>query len=152
MAQIGKQNLYEHSIGVPLIFAGPGLPKGKKNNALCHLHDIFPTLCDLAGLNTPETVTSKSLAPLIHKEVESLYDTQFYAYTKSQRAVRKDNWKLIRYNIKDTQTTQLFDLSQDPLEITNLANQPQYKDKVIELKNRLAELGKTLNDTEDWYQ
>ena len=45
----GKQNLYEHSIRVPLVFAGPGIPRGVRRSAYAYLLDIFPTLCDLAG-------------------------------------------------------------------------------------------------------
>ncbi|GAF96928.1 unnamed protein product, partial [marine sediment metagenome] len=43
---LGKQNLYEHSVHVPLIISGPGMPVGEKRDALCYLFDIFPTLCD----------------------------------------------------------------------------------------------------------
>ena len=39
---MGKQNMYEHSVRVPLIFAGPGIPEGQKTDALCYLLDIFP--------------------------------------------------------------------------------------------------------------
>ena len=63
---MGKQNLYEHSLGVPLILSGPGIAKNKKIMALCYLHDLFPTLCDLTGLNIPKSVTSRSLLPLLH--------------------------------------------------------------------------------------
>src|SRR6185436_10559044 len=43
----GKQNLYDHSMHAPLIFSGPGIPKGKRADALCYLLDIYPTLGDL---------------------------------------------------------------------------------------------------------
>ena len=43
----GKQNCYEHSLRVPLVFAGPGVPKDFRTDSLCYLLDIYPTLCDM---------------------------------------------------------------------------------------------------------
>ncbi len=45
---IGKQNLYEHTFGVPLLVRGPGIPRGAKRDAGCYLRDLFPTACELA--------------------------------------------------------------------------------------------------------
>ena len=50
---LGKQNLYDHSVRVPLIVRGPGVPSGKRVDALTHTYDVYPTLCDLAGLEVP---------------------------------------------------------------------------------------------------
>ena len=50
---MGKQNLYEHSVRVPLIFAGPGVPRGETRDSYAYLLDIFPTLCDLADVPDP---------------------------------------------------------------------------------------------------
>ena len=47
----GKQSAYEHSVRVPLIFAGPGIPKGERRHGNCYLFDIFPTLADLLKLD-----------------------------------------------------------------------------------------------------
>jgi arylsulfatase A-like enzyme len=49
---MGKQNLYEE-FKSPLLLAGPGIPRGKKSDALVYLHDLFPTLCALAGIDIP---------------------------------------------------------------------------------------------------
>jgi len=51
----GKQNAYEHSLRVPLIFAGPGIQKGAKIDSPCFLMDIFPTLCDTIHISIPQT-------------------------------------------------------------------------------------------------
>ena len=149
---LGKQNLYEHSIGVPLILSGKGIPKGKKIDALCYLHDLVPTFCDLMGTKTPESVTSKSLMPLLTGEKKEIYDAQFYAYGKQQRAYRKGNFKLIRYNVKKKQTTQLFDISKDQWEMNNLADNIEYKSKLEELKKLMAKAGAAANDKETWYR
>lgn len=51
---IGKQNLYEHSMNVPFIIAGPGVPEGKISDALVYLLDIYPTLTGLAHIPSPK--------------------------------------------------------------------------------------------------
>ena len=57
----GKQNLYDHSVRVPLLMAGPGVPEGARCDAFAYLFDIFPTLCELAGTETPASVEGTSL-------------------------------------------------------------------------------------------
>ena len=50
---LGKQSVFEHSMHVPLIFVGPGIPQGKSTQAFSYLLDVFPTLCDVLGLQPP---------------------------------------------------------------------------------------------------
>ncbi len=149
---IGKQNLYEHSIRVPLIFAGPGIDKGVKNNGLTYLHDIFPTMCGLIGAEIPESISSKSLMPLLSGAKKEIYESQFYCFGNIHRAVRLGDWKLIRYNVKRKQTTQLFNVANDPLEVKNLATSPEYRAKVEELNKLLSKSGEALGDTVNWYK
>ncbi len=61
----GKQNLYDHSMRAPLILAGPGIPKGKKLDAMGYLLDIFPTLGELAGVTGPDGSEGLSLVPAL---------------------------------------------------------------------------------------
>jgi len=131
---MGKQNLYEHSVHVPLVFSGPGIPAGRRREAFCYLFDIFPTLCGLAGIPVPASVDGSSLVPVIRGGKRSVRDSLFFAYKNFQRAVRTDRWKLILYNVGGTETVQLFDLENDPWETTNLANDPAYTGKVRELR------------------
>jgi len=149
---LGKQNLYEHSIGVPLIFSGKGIPKGKKIDSLCYLHDLFPTFCDLIGAKTPSSITSKSLLPLLQGKKKEIYKTQFYCYGKQQRAFRKGDWKLIRYKVKNKETTQLFNIRKDHLEIKNLANNIEFRAKLKEMETEMAKAGAIANDNQTWYQ
>lgn len=129
----GKQNLYEHSVHVPLIFAGPGLPEGERRHALCYLNDIFPTLCDMAGLTIPGTVESESLVPVITREQHNVRDAVFFAYKNFQRGVRSGRWKLIEYNVNGVRTTQLFDLLNDPWETANLSGNAEYSRYAAEM-------------------
>ena len=123
---LGKQNLYEHSVRVPLVIGGPGIGKNKKTDTLCYLLDIFPTLCDLAGLEIPTTVEGKSLLAPLKKPTAKIRDSLFLAFKNTQRSVRTDRWKLIMYNLKGKQTTQLFDIQNDPAELNNLAERTDH--------------------------
>jgi arylsulfatase A-like enzyme len=140
----GKQNLYEHSMKSPLIFAGPGVPRGS-TQAFAYLFDIFPTVCDLTGVDVPKGLDGISQAPVIRGKAKSLRSTIFLAYRKGQRAVRRGDWKLIRY--PQVNYTQLFHLADDPDELKNLADDPAQADRVKEMMDLLAEEQKKYGDT-----
>jgi arylsulfatase A-like enzyme len=134
----GKQNLYDHSMHAPLIFSGPGIPRGKKADALCYLLDIFPTLGELTGVTPPEGSEGRSLAQVIVGHAEKPpRESLLTAYTDMQRAIRDDRWKLIVY--PKVNKIQLFDLQADPAEMHDLADDPQHADEV----KRLTALLKT---------
>lgn len=130
----GKQSLYEHSMKSPLVFAGPGIPKGS-SDALAYLFDIFPTVADLVGADVPENLDGRSLRSAIEGKSQGVRDTIFLAYRDVQRAVRKGNWKLIRYPKVDV--TQLFDLASDPDEMKDLSRDPAQASRVKEMMDLL---------------
>ena len=138
---MGKQSLYEHSVRVPLIMSGPGIPRGERRDALCYLHDVCPTILEMAGLEVPESVESRSLLPLLEGREAALRDSVFFAYSvkKPQRGVLRGRWKLIEYNIEGVRTTQLFDLESDPGEIRNLAGDPAMAERVHEMRSLLKD-------------
>ncbi len=127
----GKQNVYEHATHEPLIFAGPGIPRGERREAFCYLLDIFSTLGELAGVLAPAGSEGRSLAPVIAGRTGHLRDTIFTAYRGLHRAIRDDRWKLIVYT--QINKTQLFDLASDPDERFDLAAEPQYASQVERL-------------------
>ena len=141
---IGMQNLYEHSVGVPLIFSGPGIVKGETSDALVYLFDIFPTICNLVGLAIPEGVDGKSLGSIMNGKAKSVRDSLFTAYKDVQRAVRDERWKLIRY--PQIKKTQLFDLENDPHETKDLSGGPAYAAKVKEMMALLRKWQQRLGD------
>jgi arylsulfatase A-like enzyme len=130
---LGKQNLYEHTFGVPLIFRGPGIPNGMRTNADCYLRDLFPTTCDLAGIPIPNTVQARSLAPVLRGHADSIYDFVIGYFTDTQRAIRAGDWKLIEY--PRIMKTQLFNLHADPDELNDLSGKPE--DAEVEKRLRL---------------
>ncbi|MGD9128577.1 MAG: sulfatase-like hydrolase/transferase, partial [Planctomycetia bacterium] len=133
---LGKQNVFECSMRVPLIITGPGIPAGKSTDAFTYLLDIFPTLCDLSAATPPKDLEGKSLQPLWEGEKDQLRDSVFLPFVNHQRAVRDEQWKLIVY--PKIQYMQLFDLKNDPLETTNLIDRAEYAPVVERLKKKMT--------------
>lgn len=123
---MGKQSLYDHSIKVPLVVWAPGVPKGVQNPGLCYLYDINPTLADMLGVASAETVTGKSLTPAFAKNGSgnTQRDRVFLAYSSIHRALVHNGLKYIIYNVNGKITEQLFDLENDPWETTNALEAP----------------------------
>lgn len=141
----GKQSLYDHSMKAPLVFAGPGIRRGK-THAMSYLLDIFPTLVDLCGGSVPDGIDGRSLVPVIRDEKEAVRDALFLAYRDVQRAIRVGDWKLIRY--PHVNVTQLFNLATDPDETKDLAAEPAHADRVKALLKKLAAEQKHYGDTQ----
>jgi len=146
---LGKQNLYEHSTKVPLILSGPGIPKEQTSKALVYLYDLFPTLVDYLHLPQVEQIDGKSLVKILTKEEETVRTSLYTAYRNTVRAVRDKEWKLIRYPQIDE--TQLFNLTQDPQELINLAKDTLYTAKVAEMMDELVWHHKATEDTLNLY-
>ena len=134
---LGKQNLYEHSMGAPLIFAGPGIPTAGQSDAFCYLLDIFPTLCSILGVDMPAEIDGHDLSPVWRGEVASVRDSVFTSFRDLMKAVRNERWKLIRYPKIDH--TQLFDLKADAEETRNLARHPEHAGRIEKLTALMRE-------------
>jgi N-sulfoglucosamine sulfohydrolase len=97
-----KATLFDRGTGVMLIMRGPGGFTGGKviDPMVSHL-DVYPTLCELAGLETPPFAQGRSLLPLVRGEVRTLHEeifteATFHAAYEPQRAIRTERWKYIR--------------------------------------------------------
>ncbi len=146
---IGKQNMYDHSIRVPLFVIGPDVPKNKKIDVDVYLQDIMASTLDLAGMEKPEYIEFNSLMPFIRGEKsESFYPAIYGCYQLDlQRMIRANGFKLIVYpRIK---TMRLYDLSNDPLELNDLADNKDYSEVKMKLYNQLLQLQKEMDDPLD---
>jgi arylsulfatase A-like enzyme len=139
----GKQSLYEHSMKVPLVFAGAGIPKGE-SAALAYLMDVFPTVCDLTGAKAPAGLDGRSLAPVVTGKAAKVRDSLFLAYRDVQRAVRDERWKLIRY--PKINRAQLFDLEGDPHERKDLSGDRSQAKRIEAMAALLRDWQKKLGD------
>jgi arylsulfatase A-like enzyme len=141
---LGKQNVYEQSMRCPLILTGSGIPKGNSSDAYTYIHDLYATLCSVAGIDTPKGIDAKNLMPIIEGEAEKVRDSLFLPFQNNQRAVSDGRWKLHVYPHINHQL--LFDLSADPHEITNLADDPQHEEKRREMEELMSDWRNRLND------
>ncbi len=141
---IGKQNVYEHSVRVPLIISGPGIPRDKRTDAMCYLFDVLPTLGKLCGVPAPTASEGVEFTGTLQDPAKAGRAELMFAYQNVQRAVRDDRWKLIRYPLVNK--TQLFDLKVDPQETDNLADKPEHAARIVELMGTLAREQKEFGD------
>ena len=118
---MGKQNVYDHSVHVPLIIAGPGIPHGEQREQLCYIYDLYPTLCERAGLVIPDTVQFKSLGGVLSDPAAVHREHLYFAFMSWQRALRDQQFKLIEYCVDGARHTQLFDLAAEAAHAGTLA-------------------------------
>ena len=133
---LGKQNLYEHSMRAPAILAGPGVPAGRRVEALCHLQDLVATAGDLAGVPAPAGSEAVSLRPQLGGAPQEPRGELLLAYRHLQRALVTRDWKLVRY--PEIGREQLFDLSADPHELHDLVDDPAQASRLVDLRARMA--------------
>ncbi len=123
-----KMNFFEGSARVPLMIAGPGIAPALHQAPVSNL-DVTPTLCDLAGISMDEIkpwIDGESLKPVIDGATRSSPVLMEYAAEASLAplvAIRDGRWKYIHCELDPEQ---LFDLDNDPLELTNLAASPDH--------------------------
>jgi arylsulfatase A-like enzyme len=146
---MGKQNLYEHSIHIPLIASGYGVPQGLEVSGLGAQMDIYPTLCEWTGIPLPETIEGISLVPLIEGKPVVIRDYVCSAYKDIQRMSSDGRWKMIRYYRSGgvgSDRIQLFDLLNDPLEIDDLIGDPIHQGHQGRLEAALLQWQQRVND------
>ena len=140
---MGKTNMYEHTIGVPLVMRGPDVPRNHRLSAQACLRDLYPTVCDMIGITIPNTVEGRSLLPLLRGQAKEVHP-EVYGYWHRpglkaelpvQRMIRTDRWKLIFYS--HLNRYQLFDLASDPYELKDLSRDPQHQSTQDELRGKL---------------
>ena len=124
-----KHTNYEHAARIPLIVVAPGIAKvGTKTGALAETVDIYPTLCELAGLPVPQGLDGASFAAVLRNPAAATKDAVFHVYPRNQllgRAVRTARYRLVEWKKigepADTAVLELYDYEADPEETRNLA-------------------------------
>jgi arylsulfatase A-like enzyme len=145
---VGKQNMYDHSMRVPLIVVGPDIPKNEQRDMQVYLQDMMATTFDLAGIEKPEYVEFNSLLPLISRQrTNSTYPEIYGAYVNFQRMLRTERYKLIVY--PKAKKILLFDVVNDPLEMNDLSDDPAHQSTKLQLISKLKEQQQLMDDELD---
>jgi arylsulfatase A-like enzyme len=143
---LGKQNVYEHSVNVPLMIKNATeKAMHKTTHQLCYLIDIFPTVCEWIGQAIPASVDGLSLQPVLDND-RPIRQYLYFGYRDYQRSVSDGEWKLIEYNVKGIRTTQLFHIKEDPLEMHNLFPDKKYAAVTTKLREQMLQLAKETGD------
>jgi iduronate 2-sulfatase len=134
-----KQTLFEGANHVPLIIAAPGVKPGARSG-LAEQVDIYPTLCDLAGLPKPKHLQGRSLKPMLDdpaaKGKQVAISTMIAPHTKQRgHTLRTDAFRYIAWEGGEKL---LYDLRTDADELHNLAKQPAQAERIARMRERLA--------------
>ena len=134
-----KHSNYEQATRIPLIIIAPGVTKpGTHTQSLAESVDLYPTLCELAGLpqpKPPQPLDGKSLVPVLGDPSHATKEAIFHAYPRQRRpegpilgrAVRTERYRLVEWKkpgaANETAEFELYDYQTDPLEMKNLAGE-----------------------------
>lgn len=139
-----KRDLYEGGIRVPMIAVWEGnIQSGTETNHLSAFWDVFPTLAEITGAGLPDETDGISFLPILLGKTnqQKQHDFLYWEFHElgGRKAIRKDNWKLVMYNIftPEKTTVELFDLNADPQEAHNLAE--KHPDLVKELSELMTD-------------
>jgi arylsulfatase A-like enzyme len=143
-----KQTNYEIDARVPLIVRVPGAQSnGKTTDALVEFVDIYPTLCELAGLPLPEHLEGKSMTPLLSNPDQSFKRAAFSQFRRRDGpiplmgyAMRTARYRYIEWQDRRNGRvveTELYDHERDPLENTNLAGAAENRVRITELSRQM---------------
>ena len=129
----GKHTLWERTSNVPFIWAGPGVAKGKNTDVSASLIDMYPTLVEMCGLESPrQKLEGVSLASTL-SDPNSAGDRNVFLphMNPGEYAVINRDWRYIRYG---DDGEELYDVKADPNEWINLAGESQYADVMQRLR------------------
>ena len=143
---LGESNVYDERFCVPLIFAGPGIPSGKKISYQVRSVDIFPTIADILGIPQIDNIRGKSLIPMFNDEETDDRPAFIESATNSPKSktsnvvgIRTPNYKYFRDRNDSTKNIHLYDLKNDPLEQSNIAN--DQLEVISEMEKMLQDIG-----------
>ncbi len=136
----GKRDVYEGGIRVPLIVAWKGTIKPERiSGHLSAFWDFLPTVCDLAGIDTPAGLDGISYLPELVGNDQSSHEYLYWEFSElgGKQAIRQGKWKLVKNDCfrQDGGEQELFDLDHDPGEMKDLSE--EYPELVKELSEQM---------------
>lgn len=117
-----KHTLYETSMHAPLIISAPGYNSGQRVNSLVEMVDIYPTLCELAGLELPIHLQGKSLVATM-EDPDAIHKKAIFGRYHNGETVRTERFQYSEWNNGDKM---LYDHKRDPNEDVNVVANPKY--------------------------
>jgi choline-sulfatase len=132
----GKSNMFEESVGIPMILAGPGVPQGRAVATPVSLTDVFATVVEALGAEAPaaQSLFAIAAAP---DDLDRAVVSEYHASGSREGAfmIRTGRWKYVRFV---TYAPMLFDLAADPEELRDLGADPAHEQVRAALDARLT--------------
>ncbi|HJO59121.1 MAG: DUF4976 domain-containing protein [SAR202 cluster bacterium] len=100
----------------------------------------------MINIDIPQSVLGKSMTTVIKENEMGPRDYLYHAYKDIQRAVTYQGWKLIEYNVKGVRSTQLFNLTTDPNESSDLFGHPNYSENIDVMRNKMFQARRDFGD------
>ena len=147
--RLASKNLfYEESVGVPLILTYQGhisADRTDRTHLISTGLDILPTLCDYAGVKSPNHLLGKSLRPLAEGRRVDHWRSYVASENHYTRMIRSQRYKYCAFDQANSKES-LVDMEKDPGEMRNLVDDPQFQQVLAEHRRLLAEWSKISND------
>ncbi len=134
-----KHKFFESSVRVPLFIRFPARFTPRKVRENVNLCDLYATLCDLCGIDTPEGLDSRSLVPLMDGHGEDWSDETISQYLRQYLMIKQGALKYQYYGEEMPEV--LWDLEKDPGEAMNQIDNPDYEEALTKLRARRDSLG-----------
>ncbi len=154
-----KRLMYEPSIRVPFVLRWPaGIPAGTVLHPMVLNIDIAPTLLEIAGAPVPDHMQGRSFLPLLRGEPTPWREDWLYEYYEFPelgnippfRGIRTERHKYIHWYSRSPQAHELYDLSEDPDELHNLAAVEGHEELITQLQLRMRQLRHETDDPDVW--
>lgn len=145
---LGKQNMYDHSLRVPLVWVGPGIRANHRIATPVYIQDTNPSILEVARIEPPDHIEFQSYLPLLRGSQDyHPYPAIYSAYIDFQRMIQVDNYKLILY--PKIGVARLYDVRSDPDELLDLLVAPEAEmvKKAQALASVLKEWNQRLGDS-----
>ena len=127
-----KQTLFQNADRIPLLISYPGMANpGKTTQALSEMVDYYPTLCELAGLPIPKSISGTSLVPVLNNPEISVRTSALTVQGKGNYSITTDRYRFTRWEQGAPNNIELYDRQSDPLEMNNLAQHPEKYPELI---------------------
>ena len=133
-----KHCCFETSMRVPLIVRGPGIAEGQRTRGLTELIDIYPSLCELAGLSVPEHLNGDSFVPLL-TEPDLNWKSAAVGRYRNGDTIRTDRHRFTEYSnvTGEGLSRMLYDHTSDPHEDVNISERSESQGVVDRLTQQL---------------
>ncbi|MBD5779516.1 sulfatase [Pelagicoccus sp. NFK12] len=141
-----KHSVYESSLHIPLLLKAPGFTPGR-TSGLTESIDIYPTLCELAGVPIPHSVEGKSFVPLLRDPSRPWAEVAASRFGRGD-SIRTSQYRYSEYIDSKGEFTarMLYDHEADPLENKNIAEQKSLQDTVSRLSSKLHQAMQATHD------